>query len=382
MISSLAISALPTRSELVAVLASTLLIGLAASPAAMADEGSFNDRGNILIADQYNNRVIEIDRDTHKIVWQFGSGSDKPGSNSVVGTNDAERVGTFTLISGTGIPSSPVAAPLPGCSDPANGCPDNRVFIVNRRGHIVWQYGQDGGVSGSGFNQLNTPVHALFLSEFPNHPGFHVMITDQANERVIVVNAKHQIAWQYGTTGVADIGPNLLNNPNSAELLENGHVLIADENNNRVIEVTADKNIVATFTNKGTVSGAAFASRLSNGNTLITDSNNNRIVEVDAADSTVWEYLTNTDAASNPAPLPTRAVRLRNGHTLISDQYNNRVIEVTRDKEIVFQQGRLNVLGSGFNLLNGPYDAKAIGDYTGLTPPFDWDTSEMPTSLR
>ena len=73
---------------------------------------------------------------------------------------------------------------------------------------------------------------------------------------------------------------------------------------------------------------------------------------------------------------------LENGHVLIADENNNRVIEVTRDKEIVFQQGRLNVLGSGFDLLNGPYDAKAIGDYTGLTPPFDWDTSEMPTSLR
>jgi hypothetical protein len=103
---------------------------------------------------------------------------------------------------------------------------------------------------------------------------------------------------------------------------------------------------------------------------------------VDAADSTVWEYITNTDAASNPAPLPTRAVRLKNGHTLISDQYNNRVIEVTHDKQIVFQQGQLNILGSGFDLLNGPYDAKAVGDYTGLTPPFDWESSELPASLR
>ncbi len=29
--------------------------------------------------------------------------------------------------------------------------------------------------------------------------------------------------------------------------------------------------------------------------------------------------------------------------------------------------------GNGFNQLNGPYDAKQIGDYTGLTPPFDFD---------
>jgi hypothetical protein len=129
---------------------------------------------------------------------------------------------------------------------------------------------------------------------------------------------------------------------------------------------------VHTFTAGGTISGAAFASRLENGHTLITDSNNNRIVEVDRHDQIVWQYVTNTLPGSNPNPLPTRAVRLRNGNTLISDQFNNRVIEVNEGKHIVFQQGVLNVAGAG-NLLNGAYDAKVIGDFTGLTPPFDCD---------
>ena len=101
-----------------------------------------------------NQFVIEIDPHTHAIVWQFGNGSDKAGPHSIVGTNDAERFGPLTLISGTGIP--PASQPLPG-----------------------------------------------------------------------------------------------------------------------------------QFTARGTVSGAAFASRLHNGNTLITDANNNRIVEVNAADAPV-----------------------------------------------------------------------------------------------
>jgi hypothetical protein len=33
-------------------------------------------------------------------------------------------------------------------------------------------------------------------------------------------------------------------------------------------------------------------------------------------------------------------------------------------------QGKIAVSGDGFNMLNGPYDAKVNGDYTGLTPPF------------
>jgi hypothetical protein len=118
-----------------------------------------------------------------------------------------------------------------------------------------------------------------------------------------------------------------------------------------------------------TVSGVAFASRLPNGDTLITGSNNNRIVEVDASDNIVFQYSTK-DPAGNPNPLPTRAVRLRNGNTLISDQFNDRVIEINPQSQIVFTQGMLNVPGNGFDQLYGPYDAKVIDDYTGLTPPF------------
>jgi hypothetical protein len=183
------------------------------------------------------------------------------------------------------------------------------------------------------------------------------------------VNQEKHIVWQYGTTGVSGSAFNELNNPNSAELLDNGHILIADENNNRAIEVDRDHRITHTFTAGGTVSGVAFASRLPSGNTLITDSNNSRIVEVDSGDKVVWQYFTNQRAGSIGSPLPTRAVRLRNGNTLISDQFNNQVIEVDPAKNIVFVQGMIGVIGNGFNLLNGPYDAKVVGDYTGITPP-------------
>jgi hypothetical protein len=324
----------------------------------------FNQNGHIVIADQFNNRVIEIDPATHKVVWQFGNGSSVPGPHSIVGTNDAERYGMLTLISGTGIPGG-VTPPLPGCSDPVNGCPDNRVILVNEDKEIIWQYGQNGGVSGSGFDQLNTPVAATVL------PNGHFLITDQVNERIIEVNREKEIVWQYGVTGMTGSGFDELSNPNSAELLANGHILIADENNNRAIEVDRGKHIIHTYTAGSTVSGVAFASRLENGNTLLTDSNNNRIVEVDAHDNLVWQYVTNKRPGSIAAPLPTRAVRLLNGNTLISDQFNNQVIEVNHEKnaDIVFTQGKIGVLGNKFDQLNGPYDAKVVGDFTGLMHP-------------
>jgi outer membrane protein assembly factor BamB len=355
----------------------SLAVPAMASPAGRAEGGTFpafpgefNRPGNILVADQFNNRVIEVDHAGH-IVWHFGNGPHDFSGRSIVGENDTQRVGPFTLIAGTGDPpvaagSAPPAGDL--CPDLANGCPDNRVVLVDPFGHIVWQYGVF-GAGGSGHDQLNTPVQATWL------PDGHVLITDQANERVIEVTLSKKIVWQYGMTGVTGSGHDQLNNPNSAELLPNGHILIADENNNRAIEVTHDnaKMIVATFSAGGTASGVAFASRLPSGNTLLTDSNNSRIVEVNSHDQPVWQYFTN-DPAGNSAPLPTRAVQLRNGEILISDQFNDRVIEVVptgaMGATIDRQLGTLNVFGIGNGLLDAPYDAKVVGDYTGLTPPF------------
>jgi outer membrane protein assembly factor BamB len=325
-------------------------------------EGSFNQPGNVLIADQFNNRVVELDAE-NDVVWQFGIGPNDVSARSIVGTNDAERIGTLTLMAGTGVPAA--NPPLePNCP---NGCVDNRVILVNQSGQIVWQYGHF-GVTGSGPDQLNTPVQNTYL------PNGDILITDQGNERVIEVNTDHQIVWQYGMTGVVGNGADQLSNPNSAELLPNGHILIADENNNRAIEVTRTHQIVHMWSGVyagQALSGVAFASRLPNGNTLLTDSNNNRVLEISPSNQVVWSYTTNLQSGSNTAPLPTRAIRLRNGDTLISDQFNNRVIEVDHGSpaSIIRQWGTSDALGFGRNAFNGPYDAKVIGDYTGLTFP-------------
>ena len=338
--------------------ACTAAVITAGALSAQAQGNNFNTPGNILISDQYNNRVIEVNPDNHEVVWQFGNGSSVAGPQSVVGVNDAQRVGFLTLIAGTGVP--PGAEPT--CT---NGCADNRVMLVDPLGDIVWQYGQ-AGVTGSGPNQLNTPVQNTWL------PNFHVLITDQGNQRIIEVTLERNIVWQYGQTGVSGDGHDQLNSPNSAELLANGHILIADESNNRVIEVTRNHNIVWSYgcASCSELSGAAFASRLPNGNTLITDSNNNRILIVTPEKQVVFTYYTNARPGSVSSPLPTRAVLLRNGHILISDQYNMQVIEIDPDKNVVFYQGQIGVAGNTFDRLNGPYDAKVVGDYTGLTPPF------------
>jgi hypothetical protein len=245
-------------------------------------------------------------------------------------------------------------------------------MLVDPDGKIVWQYGQF-QVTGSGSNLLNTPVQSTWL------PNSDVLITDRGNDRIIEVNRRKQIVWQYpGSNTNAD---DQLNSPNSAELLANGNILIADENNNRAIEVTRGDKIVKTFTAGGTILAPGFASRLPNGDTLLTDSGNARVVEVDSNDVPVWQFYTDTDPRSVLAPQPTHAVRLTNGDTLIVDQVNNRILKVNMAGKIIMAYGlplaRGGVIGDNFadgidstqQGINWPYGAKVIGDFTGLTPP-------------
>jgi len=339
-----------------------------------ANAGQFNKSGNILIADRLNHRVIEVDRDTQEIVWQFGDGNSVAGPKSVVAPSDAERVGEWTLICGGSVSAS---------TDPnaENGLGDHRVLLVDRSGKIFWQYGQ-AGVAGSDVNQLNTPVCAAYL------PYGHILICDQGNHRVIEVSmVTKTIVWQHGTTGTSGTGYNQLYSPSSALLLDNGNILIADAGNNRVIEVSRKHSTVWRYgdSNSGeSLNGPSFACRLADGNTLITDSGNNRILEVDRSGRKVMEFVTSKQSGSAADPLPTRAVRLDNGNTLISDQFNHQVIEIDSGSHVVFTQGSIGAAGNGSNQLNCPCDAKAIGDYTGLTPPsldsyWQWsDGSEPP----
>ncbi len=336
---------------------------------------SFNKCGNVLISDQYNNRVIET-TPRGEIVWSFGYGPNIFTSAGIIGVTDAQRFKQYTLIAGAGIPVGLIPENMAGTVD-------NRVLIVDKCGYVVWQYGQF-GQSGTTFNLLNIPVQCTYIPltckktkrhkncqyKYFNLDGY-VLITDQGNNRVIMVNKKKEIIWQY----------TLLNKPSSAEYLENGNILIADGNNNRAIEVDSMGVIFATFTASSTLGECKFASRLPNGNTLLTDATNSRVVEVNANDVVVWQYLTNMDI-SIPLPMPTRGLRLANGDTLISDQYNNRVIRISDTSQITAFYGLppvtvANVIGPNKGYAVGttqlglycPADAKIIGDYTGITKP-------------
>jgi PQQ-like domain len=310
--------------------------------------------GHVLVADQFNNRVIEIDRQGN-IVWQFGDGTAVVSPTSIIAPNDSERLPNgLTLMAGTGVATG-VGDPACDARDAGSiGCPDNRVMLVDSDGGIVWQYGVHG--------ELNTPTFAGWLASG------NVLIADQLNERIVEVSQDGGVVWQYGPRA-GDAG-SLLSNPNSAQRLDGGNTLIADESNMRVVEVQQDGGVAWEYAVPD-AGQAAFASRLPSGNTLITDSSNNRILEVQPDGGIAWMYNTATAPDAAAPPQPTRAVRLANGHTLIANQFYHQVVEIDNSSPpaVVFTYGQLGVAGNGANQLNAPYDSKVIGDFTGLTPP-------------
>lgn len=315
---------------------------------------NFNKPGNVLISDTNNNRVIETN-ERGDIVWFYGLGPTIHSPLSILGVTDAERIGDLTLMVGSGIPSVQS---------------DNRVLLVSKHKEIKWKYGQY-GLSGTGHNLLNVPVHATFLpcnrclTRRHMCSGSSILITDQGNNRIIRVNEHKKIIWEYPgpNTNVSD----QLNLPFSAERLENGNYLIADSGNKRAIEVNRHHVVVRIYTAGDTLGSCNFASRLQNGHTLLTDGANGRVVEVNHDNIILWQF--EAGATIN------RAVRLKNENTLISDNGDNRVIVVDNHNVIQYFYGHTDGNSSGYDLmttqlgLSNPHDAKIIGDYTGLTNP-------------
>lgn len=313
---------------------------------------SFNSAGNLLICDQFNHRVIET-TPRGDIVWQYGRGPLDFTPSSVIGVRSAQRIGKLTLIASSGI--------YPGLVNEAlNGVADSRVILVNHKKEIIWQYGQFGKIGSLG-GLLDTPSYAIFLpSEDSNKGGIrgNFLITDKGNHRIIEVNGKGEIIWQYPGLNITEEGR--LRSPNTAERLSCGHFLIADEDNKRAIEINHKHEVIKVFNGHGQLGKCTYAMRLPNGNTLLTDSDNSRVIEVNNDDIIVWQHITNMHTTSVPEPSPNRAVRLKNGDTLISDTFNNRVLRINGMNTIIGYyglptEGATNLIGSNLVGTNNGY---------------------------
>lgn len=346
--------------------------------------------GHTLIADTGNGRVMELDAEK-AIVWQYRAGAARGGTpikdpcgaarlangnTLVLGRQGAIEVDPELAIvwehhlaprEGTAplsavvppahpayqpiltpeamvplveaprkVEPAPVAAAHRGSELPAN-LPDavlladrtgGRVLEIDRKMQIFWQFS---GIVGGGGNRLLAPNYATRL------PNGGTLVADTGNHRVVEIRDQ-SIVWQFGKPGEAGAGPKHLSQPRSIERTPQGTMLIADFGNRRVVEVTVAGDV--RWGREG-FKGPAYASRLPSGNTLVCDWADHQVLEIDPKGTIVWSFGQSGygGPGANQLYHPEHAVRLENGNTLISDTQNHRVLEVSPTREIVWQYG-------------------------------------------
>jgi hypothetical protein len=158
-----------------------------------------------MVVDQANERVIEIDRFSKKIVFQYGG----PKAGLLNNPNSAEQLPNGNIL----------------IADENN----NRVIEINRSKQIVFQYK----------DQL---LFAAFASRLPNGD---TLITDSGHARIVEINAHKQIVFEYFTN--TQPGSNLAPLPTNAVRLKNGDTSIADQFNNRMLIINPQKQIVFQY---------------------------------------------------------------------------------------------------------------------------------------
>jgi outer membrane protein assembly factor BamB len=164
------------------------------------NDANFLANGNLLITDRDNHRVIEVNRSTGEIEWQFGV-TDQPGNDDehLNGPHNADRLSDGNMI---------VADSL-----------NYRILEVDPQGDIVWEYAPSGG------DALNWPRDADVLDNG------NVLITDSyfyrggvpgATEgRVIEVTRAGEVVWEYKISFLT------FSDAYEADKLDNGNILIS-----------------------------------------------------------------------------------------------------------------------------------------------------------
>jgi hypothetical protein len=183
----------------------------------------------VYITDQGNQRVIQVDQNLN-IVWQYGTtGVAGNGFDQLNNPNSAELLKNGDVL----------------IADESN----NRVIEVDKTTlNVVATYTAQGTMNGPAFASL-----------LPNHS---LLVTDGGNNRVITLDQNDNVTFQYFTNTETGSNPNPIptravagrgqgqnGQGNQDENGKGGTILISDQFNNRVILVNRKQNLLTQYGN-------------------------------------------------------------------------------------------------------------------------------------
>jgi DNA-binding beta-propeller fold protein YncE len=282
--------------------------------------------GYLMVADRDNNRIIILNPNTRRIVWQFPRPGDVLPGQSFHDPDDAFFAPDYRSIS-------------------TNEEFNQSMAQIDLRTHrIVWSYGHP-GVRGSAPGYLSNPDDAYIL------PNGDFMVADIQNCRVLVVNRAKKIVREIGHAGSCGHNPPQgLSSPNGATPLPDGGVLVT-EIGGWVDRISKSGRLVYSVRTPTTY--PSDAQLLPNGNILVAGFNSpGRVDEITPAGKVVWTFAPSGQWSLDR---PSLAERWPNGMIAITDDWHHRVLVVDpRTKQVVWSYGHLNQAGSAPGYLNKP----------------------------
>ncbi|MBK7995450.1 MAG: SMP-30/gluconolactonase/LRE family protein [Blastocatellia bacterium] len=327
---------------------------------------ALDDVGNMIIADDLNNRIRKVDVNTGVVTTIAGSGR-----------SDFSGDGMLATIASLNSPQS-VAIDINGnifIADTSN----NRVRKIDASTNIITTIAGNGVAAFDGDNgvasnaSLDTPTSVAIDKQG------NIFIADSGNNRIRRVDRVTNIITTVVGNGRSDFsgdsGPALqasLSFPIGIFLDDKNNLLIADSFNNRIRKVDSSTGNIASIAGTGdadyngdnilatraSLNFPSFATMDSLGNIFISDTDNSRVRKIDINTGMISTVAGNgqdsatTDniPAINSTVRPTEAIADGFGNLFIADQDNNRIRRVDAKTGLITTiagNGKANFDGDG-----------------------------------
>jgi outer membrane protein assembly factor BamB len=220
------------------------------------------------------NRVLELDYSSKEVVWKYTWYDERMENHEV---HDADR--------------------LPGGGTAIADMGNDRAFVVNQSGAIVWEWQAENRLS------RGTPFYEEYGGE-PDPGGeadwTHLNDIDRLPDgdfQLSIRNFDVVIEVDRESKEITDV----IGQPGNHSYLYEQHdpnrvaggetILVADSENDRIVEIdTETGRVIWEFGGDGLLTWPRDADRLPNGNTLIADTQNDRVLEVNPGGEIVWRY--------------------------------------------------------------------------------------------
>jgi hypothetical protein len=282
--------------------------------------------GYLMIADRNNDRIIILNPQTKKIVWQFPRPGDVRPGQSFHDPDDAFFAPGWKSIT-------------------TNEEYNQTMSQIDLRTHrIVWSFGHP-GVRGSAFGYLSNPDDAYLL------PNGLFMVADIQNCRVLFVSRAKKVVREIGHAGYCGHNPPQgLSSPNGATPLPDGGVLVT-EIGGWVDRISKSGRLLYTIRTPTTY--PSDAQLLPNGDILVAGFNTpGRVDELTPQGKIVWTY---EPTGYWSLDRPSLAERWPNGLIAITDDWHHRVVVVNpKTNKVVWSYGHLNQPSSAPGYLSKP----------------------------